>query len=335
MIAPLLLTVALLHQAPASPEPPLPLLVAPLDARGVPSSVVKLAQKHLEQQVKAQGAQLITTAEMTRQLPPKLRKALLKCKRTQPSCLSALAEAARSQGVVIAELRSIPRGYSVTLRVHGADGGLLAQQSLKSLKKNPELLSALTYAVEVVLPKVRERLRPPEPVQPEEPTQVEDPTAGNGTTQPTDPTVDTGATQPTDPVAVREPLPPKDPAGTRNPLVSPTPSVSAARPGPPGWAWAPGAVGVLAAGAGGWLVAQSMAIHGQLTSGPGPITNGQALSERGSLYQTLGYSGLAVGAAGLTASALLYLLPGASGPVRPTVTLTSHGGSVGVAGTLP
>lgn len=352
MIAPLLLTVALLHQAPAAPEPPLTLLVAPLDARGVPSRVVKLGQKHLEQEVKARGAQVTTVAVLARQLPPKLRKALLKCKRTQPSCLSALAAAAQSQGVVVAELRAVARDYSVTLRVHGGDGALMEQHSLKVPKKNLDLLSAISQSVGVVLPQVRERLRPPAPVQPEEPTQTADPAVGSGTAQTEDPTVGNGTAQTADPVAVRDPggtqgsagtqgstgvrnpLPPKDPTGPRNPLVSPTPSVRAERPGPPGWAWAPGAVGVLAAGAGGLMLFQADGLYRQLTSGS-DITDGPQLRDRGNMYKTLGYAGIGVGAAGVAASALLYLLPGTSAPVHPTATLTPHGGSVGVAGTLP
>ena len=164
MFLPLLATLALLGQAPASSEPPLTVLIAPPEAASVPSHIVSFAQEHVYEQLKTQGLQVVRAPELSQRLPPAQRKAVLGCNLLEAACRITLGEAAQADVVMIAELVQFLSGYRVGLKAYATrDGELLAEHYVPGVRED-QLLDALTQASEKVMPPVRQALRPPAPL---------------------------------------------------------------------------------------------------------------------------------------------------------------------------
>lgn len=179
MFLPLLTTLVLLGQAPASSEVPLSVLIAPPDAAGVPSHIVSFSQEHVYEQLKLHGLRVVRTAELARRLPPSQRKRVLGCNRLEPACRMSLGEAAQVEAVVVVELAQFRSGYRVALKSYAAsDGAPLAEQSLPGVREEL-LLDTLTEASEKLVPQVRQALRPPPPLvqAPDTPLEPEAPAA--------------------------------------------------------------------------------------------------------------------------------------------------------------
>lgn len=301
MFLPLLATLAVLGQAPASSEAPLTVLIAPPDAAGVPSHIVSFAQEHVYEQLKTQGMQVVRASEMSQQLPAAERKAVLGCNRLEPACRITLGEAAKSDAVVIVELVQFLSGYRVGLKAYATrDGELISEYFVPGVRED-QLLDALSQAVEKVVPPVNKALRHPSAPIVEAPP----------------------PSQPVKPV-----VPPK-----------PAPEVSR-RSGAPGWAWVPAAGGVVLAGVGTYFLLDAGKDYRALTTGSfSDPKQGEQLKQSGQLSQTLSRGAYVLGAAGLVTSGVIYLLSGKSGNetehVRPTASVGPTGGMIGVAGTLP
>jgi hypothetical protein len=246
VLTPLLLTFVLLNQTPAAPDGPITTLIAPPDTAGVPGHVVEFAQEHVAEQARAKGLKVIRMKDFIPKLRASKRRALLRCKRTELRCLTALGDAAKSEVVLVAELLQRMDGYRVGTKVYKtADGALLAEHLIPGVREDG-MLDAITQSMDVVVPEVIKQLRPsavpPEP--PEPPGGPEKPT-GEGTEKPvgegTEKPVGEGTEKPTGegtekPTGER-PTPPQPPK------LDPEPSK---RP----WAWAPAAGGAVFAGVG-------------------------------------------------------------------------------------
>jgi hypothetical protein len=298
----LLATLVVLGQAPATSEAPLTVLIAPPEAAGVPSHIVSFAQEHVYEQLKSQGLQVVRASELSQRLPPAQRKAVLGCNRLEAACRITMGEAAQADVVMIAELVQFLSGYRVGLKAYATrDGEQLSEHYVPGVRED-QLLDALTQASEKVVPPVRRALRPSsEPL-------VEAPP------QPTTPT-------PVQPVPVR-------------------PEVTASRSNAPGWAWLPAAGGAVLLGVGTVFYVQASndynALKAMNVSNP---EDGERLKNSGKQSQLLSQASFAVGAAGVVTTGLIYLLSGKDegkpSQVRPTASVLSGGGMVGVAGTLP
>ncbi|WP_375770373.1 hypothetical protein NR798_05615 [Archangium gephyra] len=302
MFLSLLATLVVLGQAPATPEAPLTVLIAPPEAAGVPSHIVSFAQEHVYEQLKSQGLQVVRASELSQRLPPAQRKTVLGCNRLEAACRITLGEAAQADVVMIAELVQFLSGYRVGLKAYATrDGEQLSEHYVPGVRED-QLLDALTQASEKVVPPVRRALRPSlEPL-------VEAPP------QPTTPT-------PVQPVPVK-------------------PEVTASRSGAPGWAWLPAAGGAVLLGVGTAFYVQASndynALKGLNVTSP---EDGKRLLESGTQAQWLSRGSFALGAAGVVTTGLIYLLSGKDegtpSQVRPTASVLHGGGMVGVAGTLP
>jgi hypothetical protein len=162
---PLLATLAVLGQAPASSEAPLTVLIAPPEAAGVPSHIVSFAQEHVSEQLKTQGLRVVPASELSQRLPPAQRKAVLGCNRLEAACRITLGEAAQADAVMITELVQFLSGYRVGLKAYATrDGELLSEYYVPGVRED-QLLDALTQASDKVVPRVREVLRPAPVVQ--------------------------------------------------------------------------------------------------------------------------------------------------------------------------
>ena len=105
------------------------------------------------------------------------------------------------------------------------------------------------------------------------------------------------------------------------------------------WSWLPAAGGVALAGAGALLYKQAGDRYGQLDTGgtpDAPLHDADGLASSGRRAQMLSRVAFGLGAAGLVAGAVMFLLPGEEAPaVQPAVTLVPGGGMVGLSGALP
>ncbi|WP_224248588.1 hypothetical protein [Hyalangium gracile] len=326
MLTPLLLTLVVLQQAPASPPAPIPVLIAPPDTAGVPGHVVEFAQEHVADQARAKGLTVIRMKDFIRKVPAARRRTLLRCKRTDLKCLTALGQAARSEVVLVAELLQRMDGYRVGTKVYKTqDGGLVAEHLIPGVREDG-MLDALTQSLDVVVPAVMRELRPgslpPLETKPPEvkPPEVKPPETPTETKPPETPTE-------TKPTEVKPP-----------PLVEKPPEARK-EPEPSGrrWAWAPAAGGVVFAGAGTYFYLQAKDDYDTLTTqgGNGQLLDGSKLASDGKRNQLLSRVSFGLAAAGIVTSAVLYLLPAEKAPVSPTVSVGPGGGMVGVVGTLP
>jgi len=325
VLTPLLVTsLVLLNQAPAAPDGPITALIAPPDTAGVPGHVVEFAQEHVAEQARGKGFTVIRMKDFIRKLPASKRRALLRCKRTELRCLTALGLAAKSEVVLVAELLQRMDGYRVGTKIYKtADGGLVAEHLIPGVREDG-MLDAITQSLDVVVPEVKRQLRPSaEPLEPT-PTEPLKPTP----TEPLKPT----PTEPLKPTPT-EPLKPTptEPTEPTQPKPEPEPSK---RP----WAWAPAAGGAVFAGVGTVFYLQAKDKYDMLKtagSAENPL-NGNQLASEGRRAQNLSRVAFGLGAAGVVTSVVLYLLPVKEKPtVTPTVTVGPGGGMVGLAGTLP
>jgi hypothetical protein len=298
---PLLATLVVLGQAPASSEAPLSVLIAPPEAAGVPSHIVSFAQEHVYEQLKTEGLQVVRASELSQRMPPAQRKEVLGCNRLEASCRITLGEAAQADAVLIAELVQFLSGYRVGLKIYATrDGELLAEHYVPGVRED-QLLDALTQASERVVPRMRQALRP-------------------------------SAQAP----VVEAPPPQTTPVQP----VRPPPTVTTRRSNAPGWAWMPAAGGAVLLGVGTYFYLDAGKSYRELTD-PELMDpqKGLALKDSGKLSQNLSRASFALGAAGVVTTGLVYLLSGTKEDdavqVRPTASMGPHGGMVGLVGTLP
>ncbi|MFL5345293.1 MAG: hypothetical protein ACJ8AT_10890 [Hyalangium sp.] len=324
MLTPLLVTLALLHQAPASPGEPITVLIAPPDTVGVPAHVVEFAQEHLAEQAKSRGVTVVRMKDFIRKVPAAKRRTLMKCKRTELKCLTALGQAANTEVVLVAELLQRMDGYRVGTKVYKTqDGGLVAEHLIPGVREDG-MLDALTQSLDVVVPMMTKALRPsaagPETKPPEtKPPEVKPPPVGEK------------------PPEVKPPPVGEKPPEVKPPPVKPEPVTPAPRTNLRRWAWAPAAGGVALAGVGTYFFLQAQDRYNQLDkkgASDAPL-DGAKLASEGRQKQNLSRIFFGLGAAGLVTGGVFYLFPGDEKPVHPTVTLGPGGGMVGVVGTLP
>jgi hypothetical protein len=292
-------------------------LLAPTDVtRGTPRYLVGTAQEHVAEQLKARGLEVIRVEDVTRTLPKKKRTAMMRCNRTQPSCIASLGVAAKTDVVMVTEIGPYLNAYKAGVRVYTAqDGAPLVEQSVPGVSED-QVLDALNKSLDVVVPRTLRVLRPepvaPPPVTPPVAQQTPNVTPG-----------------------VKQPVPGPDlTPGVQPPTelgLSDMPKVET--PGRRKWAWVPAAGGVVLAGVGTVFFVQSRGKYNELTEGTGPLPNGQDVKDSGQRSQTIGVVGIGVGAAAIAAGALMYFLPVKQTNVQPTVTLTPRGGGLSLAGT--
>lgn len=103
--------------------------------------------------------------------------------------------------------------------------------------------------------------------------------------------------------------------------------------------WVPLAVGVAAAVAGGVMLGLSRSSYGDLTTPrpnqpPFTMSETDAIAAKGATYQTVGWVGLGVGAAGLVGAALMFFL-GGNETVTAGVALSPNAFHFGVSGVWP
>lgn len=326
VLTPLLLTFVLLNQAPAAADGPITVLIAPADTAGVPGHVVEFAQEHVTEQARSKGLTVIRMKDFMRKLSSAKRRQLLRCKRTELRCLTALGEASKSEVVLVAELLQRTDGYRVGTKIYKtSDGGLVAENLISGVREDG-MLDALTQSLDAVVPQLIRQLRPSQ-VPPEVPQPPPD----------TTPSTPTGGTEPP-PSDTQVKPPPSDIPVKPPPVVEPVPAKPAPKPNLRRWAWAPAAVGVASAGAGTFFFLQARSKYNELSSGgspDNPIRNPEELASDGRSAQNLSRITFGVGAAALVTAGVFYLFPGDEKPVQPTVTVGPGGGMVGLVGTWP
>jgi hypothetical protein len=322
VLTPLLVTLVLLQQAPASPEEPITVLIAPPDTAGVPAHVVAFAQEHIADQSRAKGLKVVQMKDFIKKVPSAKRRTLLRCKRTELKCLTALGQAANTEVVLVAELLQRMDGYRVGTKIYKTqDGGLVAENLIPGVREDG-MLDALTQSLDAVVPMMNKALRPsatpPTPEKPLEPPPPEP--------------------NPQTPGEPQKPEPPKPNPAPGEPLpLKPTPVAPAPKMNLRRLAWVPAAGGVVLAGTGTFFFLQARDRYNQLDkpTGSGTPIDGNKIASEGRQKQTLSRIFFGLGAAGLVTGGVFYLFPGDEKPVHPTVTLAPGGGMVGVAGTLP
>lgn len=286
----------------AAPPPPLSVLVAPPDAAGAPSHVVEFAQEHVAEQLRARGLVVVRIEDITRKLSASKRRPLLRCNRTEAACIRSLGAAGKTELVLVTELGQLLSGYRTGARIYTANDGALVTEHLIPGVREDQLLDSLTQSLDAVLSVAQTALRGPPPAPPQ-------------------------AEPPPPPVAVVE----------AKPLaleLEPEPIRPLRR-----WAWLPAAGGVALAGVGTVLYLQAGDKYSRLDKDgtpDSPLDNADGLASSGRRAQTLSRVALGLGAAGLVAGAVMFLLPGElPAKVQPSAAVVPGGGMVGLSGTLP
>ncbi|RKG60970.1 hypothetical protein D7X30_08705 [Corallococcus sp. AB011P] len=302
--------------APASSAKPVTVLLAPTDVtRGTPRYLVGTAQEHVAEQLKARGLEVIRVEDVTRTLPKKKRTAMMRCNRTQPSCIASLGVAAKTDVVMVTEIGPYLNAFKAGVRVYTAqDGAPLVEESVPGVSED-QVLDALNKSLDVVVPRTLRVLRP-EPVAPP----VTPPVAQTPNVTP----------------GVKQPVPGPDlTPGVQPPTelgLTDTPTVET--PGRRKWAWVPAAGGVVLAGVGTVFFVQSRGKLSDLNNNEFPtLEQAEKVRDSGKRSQTIGVVGIGVGAAAVAAGALMYFLPVKQTNVQPSVTLTPQGGGLSFAGT--
>jgi hypothetical protein len=150
------------------------------------------------------------------------------------------------------------------------------------------------------------------------------------------------------------PPPPPTPAaepGTPPPPPPPAPAAAVKKPAPRGGSggsklgFVPLGAGVAVLGGGIACVVLAQGNHAQLVNPTGPKLDPQteaSLASNGSLFQSLGYAGIGIGAAAAVAGGAMLLFMGGgsgggelTGGVHLTAAPTPNGGYVGLTGALP
>jgi len=302
----LLAALTLATQVPAAPPPPpLSILVAPPDAAGAPSHVVEFAQEHVAEQLRARGLVVVRIEDITRKLSAAKRRPLLRCNRTEASCIRALGAAGKTELVLVTELGQLLSGYRTGARLYTSSDGALVTEHLIPGVREEQLLDSLTQSLDAVLPVAQAALRGPPPAPPS----AEPPPA------------------PAAPAAVVEAKP-----------LAPEPEPERIRP-LRRWSWLPAAGGAALAGVGTVFYLQARDKYARLDTGgtPGePLRDADRLAASGRRAQTVSRVAFGLGAAGLVTGVVMFLLPGEEAPtVRPSATVVPGGGMVGLSGTLP
>ncbi|NVJ03402.1 hypothetical protein HV824_35650, partial [Myxococcus sp. AM009] len=105
------------------------------------------------------------------------------------------------------------------------------------------------------------------------------------------------------------------------------------------WAWLPAAGGVALAGVGTVFYLQAGDRYSRLDQDgtpDAPLDDADGLASSGRRAQTLSRVAFGLGAAGLVAGAVMFLLPGElPAKVQPSAAVVPGGGMVGLSGTLP
>jgi hypothetical protein len=328
VLTPLLVTLVLLNQAPAAPDEPISVLLAPPDTVGVPPHVVEFAQEHVNEQARSKGLLVIRMKEVLRKLPASKRRALLRCKRTELKCLTSLGQAAKSEVVLVAELLQRRDGYRVGTKVYRTEDGALVAEHLIPGVREDGMLDALTQSLDVVVPRVIKEQRPSAVPPPSEtpPPEVQPP-----------PVVEPPPEVKPPEVKPPEQKPDVKPPDAKPPDVKPDVVAKAPEPSVRRWAWMPAAGGAVFAGAGTYFFLQARNKYDMLDKQGNATTplDGDTIARDGRRMQNLSRVAFGIGAAGIVTSAVLYLLPGGQSPVRPSVAVGPGGGMVGVSGTLP
>jgi hypothetical protein len=319
-----LLAALLLATPAASSQAPITVLVAPPDAAGAPSHVIEFAQEHVAQQLQARGLVVIRVEDVTRRLPSSRRRALLRCNRTEPTCIRALGKAGKAEVVLVAELGQFLSGYRAGARMYSATDGTLITEHLIPGVREDQLLEALTQSLDVVVPRTRTALRgapPMPPMQDVPPPGVTPPSAKPPPSKP--------------PPAVTPP-----PVATRPPeVVADVPTRAEGRAHPlRRWAWLPAVGGVALAGAGTLFYLQAGDKFDTLDRGGTdvPIRDPEGVASSGRRAQLLSRVAFGLAGAGLVTGAVMFLLPGdAPSKVQPSAAVVPGGGMVGLSGTWP
>nr|WP_217918919.1 hypothetical protein [Myxococcus sp. AM010] len=300
----LLAALTLATQAPAAapPPPPLSVLVAPPDAAGAPSHVVEFAQEHVAEQLRARGLVVVRIEDITRKLSASKRRPLLRCNRTAAACIRSLGAAGKTELVLVTELGQLLSGYRTGARVYTANDGALVTEHLIPGVSEDQLLDSLTQSLDAVLPVAQTALRGPPPAPPQ-------------------------AEPPPLPVAVVEAKP-------LAPELEPEPLRPLRR-----WAWLPAVGGAALAGVGTVFYLQAGDRYSRLDKDgtpDAPLDDADGLASSGRRAQTLSRVAFGLGAAGLVAGAVMFLLPGElPAKVQPSAAVVPGGGMVGLSGTLP
>ncbi|MBZ4418713.1 hypothetical protein [Myxococcus sp. RHSTA-1-4] len=309
----LLAALILATPAPAaSSQAPITVLVAPPDAAGAPSHVIEFAQEHVATQLESRGMVVIRVEDVTRKLPASKRRALLRCNRTEPSCIQSLGAAGKAEVVLVAELGQFLSGYRTGARMYLArDGSLITEHLIPGVRED-QLLDALTQSLEVVVPRTRTALRGPPPMPP-----MKDVPPPGVTPPPRPPPTATTPPQVVTPVE-------QPPAPEAHPLRR--------------WAWLPAAGGVALAGVGTLFYLQAGDKYDELDKGGTdvPISDPDDVASSGRRAQTLSRVAFGLAGVGLVTGAVMYLLPGDAPPkVQPSAAVVPGGGMVGLSGTWP
>lgn len=318
----LLAALLLATPAPAaSSQAPITVLVAPPDAAGAPAHIIEFAQEHVAGQLKARGLEVIRVEDVTRKLPSARRRALLRCNRTEPTCIRALGRVGKAEVVLVAELGQFLSGYRAGARMYSATDGTLITEHLIPGVREDQLLEALTRSLDVVVPRTRTALRgaPPMPSMPP----MQDVPPPGATPPPAKPPAATATpsapTRPPEVVATEAPLAPR-----AHPLRR--------------WAWLPAVGGVALAGAGTLFYLQAGDKFDTLDRGGTdvPIRDPEGVASSGRRAQLLSRVAFGLAGAGLVTGAVMFLLPGDAPPkVQPSAAVVPGGGMVGLSGTWP
>lgn len=157
---PLWVTLSAVLAAPA----PIKLAAPGLTALNLSPDAATYFLEHLGQQLHAQGVEVLTSTEIAALLGLERQKQLLGCTDDQSSCLTEMANALGTDGLLRGSLGKFGKGYQLDLKVLSSNGQTLASLSQR-VESDEALLTALDDAARGIAAQLFQALHR-EPLQP-------------------------------------------------------------------------------------------------------------------------------------------------------------------------
>jgi hypothetical protein len=303
---------------------PLKLAVPGMSSVDLDAQRAAFLAEHLAQQLSDEGAEVVSSQDLTVLLGLDRQRQLLGC--AGGKCVTELTSTLGVDALVTGDVALLKgERYQLNLRMLDATTGKRVKTHTKRVVGFEALLDEMEKAAPLLVKagnkKFGKNSTPdsprPEPLPPPKP----------------EPIVEAPPPKP-EPQVAPTPVPP-----AQTPAPTPAPSLTReARPqggGARKWAWIPAAAGGVALGGGVYFFLGSESKYKDLTSGSLSLAEAQRLRDDGKSEQNLARLSLGVGTALLLTGGAMALFGGPDAPVEPRVAVGRDRVSLGLAGELP
>lgn len=125
----------------------------------VAPDVARFCQEHLATELSARGLRVVTSREIESMLGMERQKQLIGCADDSTSCMTELANALGTDGILLGDLGKIGSRYQLNIKVMSSKDAQLLATYRKGIDSEDDLLAELTRAAETLVPELNRKLR--------------------------------------------------------------------------------------------------------------------------------------------------------------------------------